>query len=59
VARARVALLPELPLGAGTGITPSTPQPQQVPQPSQPSVPAGTPIMNASVPGTQTQVGTR
>jgi outer membrane protein TolC len=53
VARARVALLPNLPLGGATGGAPRTPQPQ--PQPAQPG---GGQLTNASTQGSQTQ-GTR
>jgi outer membrane protein TolC len=61
VARARVALLPNLPVSApaGTGVVPP-----RVPQPQSPSVPAtpqqpqsGGQIRNASVQGAQTQAG--
>jgi outer membrane protein TolC len=60
VARARVALLPNLPVSApsGTGVVPP-----RVPQPQSPSVPApqqpqsGGQIRNASVQGAQSQVG--
>jgi outer membrane protein TolC len=59
VARARVALLPNLPVGTGSGAAaPRTPQPT----PQAPSVPAtqpqtGSQIRNASVQGAQGQVG--
>jgi outer membrane protein TolC len=58
VARARVALLPDLPVG-GTGVTPRAPQGQpQAPQPQrQPG--AGTDIRSASAQAGQSQMGTR
>jgi outer membrane protein len=60
VARARVALLPNLPVSApsGSGVVPSrVPQPQtpSAPAPQQPQ--AGSQIRNASAQGAQTQVG--
>jgi outer membrane protein TolC len=56
VARARVALLPNLPLGSGGGATPRTPQPApQAPAPSQPQ--SGGQLRNAAAQGTQSQVG--
>jgi outer membrane protein len=60
VARARVALLPNLPVSApsGSGVVPlRVPQPQSpsVPAPQQPQ--AGGQIRNASAQGAQTQVG--
>jgi outer membrane protein TolC len=60
VARARVALLPNLPLGAGgaTGLAPRAPQP--APQPQTPASPAGGgQFRNASNQSGQTQAGTR
>jgi outer membrane protein TolC len=58
VARARVALLPELPLGTGgTGLTPATPQPQ--PRQEPPAGTSDTQIRNASAQGPQIQTGTR
>jgi outer membrane protein TolC len=59
VARARVALLPDLPLGTG-GITPA-PAPQQLPAtPVTPQAPAaGGQLRTASVQGAQSQAGTR
>jgi outer membrane protein TolC len=61
VARARVALLPDLPLGAGTtGGAPRAPQPQRAPQApvQQPQQDSGQ-FRNASTQGGQTQAGTR
>jgi outer membrane protein len=57
VARARVALLPDLPLGGGS-LAPRAPQPQ--PQaPVQPQQPAGSTIRNAAAQGAPSQTGTR
>jgi outer membrane protein TolC len=61
VARAKVALLPNLPLGAGTtGGAPQAPQPQRAPQApaQQPQQDSGQ-FRNASNQGGQTQAGTR
>jgi outer membrane protein len=58
VARARVALLPNLPVSAPSGVMPPrVPQPQSptVPAPQQPQ--AGGQIRNASAQGAQAQVG--
>lgn len=59
VARARIALLPNLPISPGTGAVPSS-APQVVP-PQSPSLPAqpqgGTEIRNAVIQGPQRQVG--
>jgi outer membrane protein len=58
VARARVALLPNLPVLAGTGsgaVQPRTQQP--APQTPAPAQPGGSQIRNASVQGAQSQVG--
>jgi outer membrane protein len=58
VARARVALLPDLPIG-DPGVRPRVPQPQpQAPQPQRQD-PSGADIRNASVQGGSTQMGTR
>ncbi len=64
VARAHVALLPDLPIGAGTaggGATPAQPASQPAPQtPSQPQPAAGGQIRNAATgQGVQSQAGTR
>jgi outer membrane protein TolC len=59
VARARAALLPNLPIGgATTGAAPRTPQPQPAPQPQQPQQQDGGQFRNASTQSSQTQ-GTR
>jgi outer membrane protein TolC len=58
VARARVALLPDLPVGA-SGLTPRAPQAQPLPRPSQPQPPAGGDIRTASAQGGPAQTGTR
>jgi outer membrane protein TolC len=58
VARARVALLPNLPIGIGGGTAAPVRQPQ-TPTPTQPATPGGTQIRNAAAQGTQTQAGTR
>jgi outer membrane protein len=57
VARARIALLPNLPVTSGTGAVPRGPQP--VPQaPSLPAQPqGGSEIRNAAIQGPQRQVG--
>jgi outer membrane protein TolC len=60
VARARVALLPNLPVGAPSGsgvVSPRVPQPQSptVPAPQQPQT--GGQIRNAAAQGAQPQVG--
>jgi outer membrane protein TolC len=65
VARARVALLPDLPLGATTGAAPATPQPPATAQPAAPQPPSqqqpSTPgqFTTASATRTQGQTGTR
>jgi outer membrane protein TolC len=61
VARAHVALLPDLPVGTATGgAAPATPLPQQVPQtPAQPSTQDSGQFRNVSAQGSQAQVGTR
>jgi hypothetical protein len=58
VARARIALLPNLPVPPGTGAVPQR-SPQVVPQtPSLPAQPqGGTEIRNAVIQGPQRQVG--
>jgi outer membrane protein TolC len=58
VARAHVALLPDLPVGAATGAVPATVTPQPVPQTPQPAQDSGQ-FRNASTQGSQLQVGTR
>jgi outer membrane protein TolC len=59
VARARVALLPDLPLGS-TGAAPRTPAATPTPAtPSQPGQSGGGQLRNAAATGTQTQTGTR
>jgi outer membrane protein TolC len=59
VARARVALLPDLPVG-GSGVAPRVPQPPvQPPAPPRQPLPAGGDIRNASAQGGSTQMGTR
>jgi outer membrane protein TolC len=61
VARARVALLPNLPVSAPAGggvVIPRLPQPSAPSLPAQPQQPqSGGQIRNASVQGAQTQVG--
>ena len=59
VARARVALLPNLPIGVGGTTAPPMRQQQTTPPPGQPTAPGGTQIRNAAAQGTQTQAGTR
>jgi outer membrane protein TolC len=64
VARARVALLPMLPIGVGGGLggapAPVTPQTQPPTMPSSPQQPgAGVQIRNAALQGPQSQAGTR
>lgn len=57
VARARIALLPDLPVGTATpGVQPQPPVPRSVPQPSPPVLP-GTVLTSASAQGGQ--VGSR
>jgi outer membrane protein TolC len=61
VARARVALLPDLPIGAGGGgvVAPQLPQPAPA-TPLQPTTPGGGgQIRNATLQGAQSQAGTR
>ena len=59
VARARVALLPDLPIGDSSG-RPRTPQPQPQPAPqAPPQQPARGDIRNASAQGGASQMGTR
>jgi outer membrane protein TolC len=58
VARARVALLPDLPVGSGS--SPRLPPPQQLPQtPPRQQQPLGGDIRNASAQGGASQMGTR
>jgi len=61
VARAHVALLPDLPIGSGSGVTgPASSASPQAPQtPSQPSAAGGGQFRTAAAQGTQGQVGTR
>ncbi len=61
VARARVALLPDLPIGvggAGGAIVPQLPQTAPA-TPAQPQAPGGGQIRSAAFQGAQTQAGTR
>ena len=57
VARARIALLPDLPVGA-SGVTPRAPQPLQAPQPQRQQA-APSDLRNASTQGGTSQMGTR
>jgi outer membrane protein TolC len=61
VARARVALLPDLPIGvggAGSGVVPQLPQPAPA-TPVQPQTPGGGQIQSAAFQGAQSQAGIR